>query len=75
MAREVNAVLAQIIANQRNIPEAKGEEIVKAMRAANQYQVRCPTWTLTRHRVNPVCFFFFPCRISADMDLQEDVWS
>jgi NADPH-ferrihemoprotein reductase len=42
MAREVSAVLAQIIANQRNIPEAKAEEIVKGMRAANQYQVRYP---------------------------------
>lgn len=40
MAREVNAVLAQIIAEQRGVPEAKGEEIVKNMRAANQYQVR-----------------------------------
>lgn len=39
MAREVNAVLAQIIAEQRGVPEAKGEEIVKNMRAANQYQV------------------------------------
>lgn len=41
MAREVNAVLAQILAEQRGISEAKGEEIVKNMRAANQYQV-CP---------------------------------
>lgn len=40
MAREVNTVLAQIIAEQRGLPEAKGEEIVKNMRAANQYQVR-----------------------------------
>lgn len=40
MAREVNAVLAQIIAAQRNIPEAKAEEIVKNMRSSNQYQVR-----------------------------------
>ncbi|TKA75947.1 NADPH--cytochrome P450 reductase [Cryomyces minteri] len=38
MAREVNTVLAQIIATQRGIPESKGEEIVKAMRASNQYQ-------------------------------------
>lgn len=38
MAREVNAVLAQIIAEGRGVPEAKGEEIVKNMRAANQYQ-------------------------------------
>jgi hypothetical protein len=39
MAREVNTVLAQIISEQRGVPEAKGEEIVKNMRAANQYQV------------------------------------
>lgn len=39
MAREVNSVLGQIIAEQRGIPEAKAEEIVKNMRAANQYQV------------------------------------
>ena len=40
MAREVNAVLAQILSEQRGISEAKAEEIVKNMRAANQYQVR-----------------------------------
>lgn len=40
MAREVNTVLAQIIAEQRGIPETKAEEIVKNMRASNQYQVR-----------------------------------
>ena len=34
MAREVNTVLAQIIAEQRGTTEAKGEEIVKNMRAA-----------------------------------------
>lgn len=39
MAREVNAVLAQIIAEGRGVTEQKGEEIVKGMRAANQYQV------------------------------------
>ncbi|KAI2637138.1 NADPH-cytochrome P450 reductase [Hypomontagnella submonticulosa] len=38
MAREVNTVLAQIIAEQRGISEAKAEEIVKNMRASNQYQ-------------------------------------
>ncbi|KAK5998668.1 NADPH--cytochrome P450 reductase [Cladobotryum mycophilum] len=38
MAREVNAVLAQIIANGRGVTEQKAEEIVKSMRAANQYQ-------------------------------------
>lgn len=40
MAREVNAVLVQIIAQYRDKSEAKAEEIVKNMRAANQYQVR-----------------------------------
>jgi len=39
MAREVNAVLAKIIAEARGVTEAKAEEIVKSMRAANQYQV------------------------------------
>jgi NADPH-ferrihemoprotein reductase len=38
MAREVNTVLAQIIAEARGVSEAKGEEIVKNMRSANQYQ-------------------------------------
>lgn len=38
MAREVNTVLAQIVAEQRGVPESKGEEVVKAMRASNQYQ-------------------------------------
>ncbi|KAK6202146.1 hypothetical protein LQW54_009015 [Pestalotiopsis sp. IQ-011] len=38
MAREVNTVLGQIIAQRRGIPESKAEEIVKNMRAANQYQ-------------------------------------
>lgn len=42
MAREVNAVLAQILSAERGIPEAKGEEIVKQMRQANQYQVCSP---------------------------------
>ncbi len=40
MAREVNSTLAQIIAEHRGLPESKGEEIVKAMRSVNQYQVR-----------------------------------
>lgn len=39
MAREVNSVLVQIIAEYREKTEAKAEEIVKNMRAANQYQV------------------------------------
>ncbi|KAJ4300316.1 hypothetical protein N0V88_002989 [Collariella sp. IMI 366227] len=38
MAREVNSVLGQIISIERDIPEAKAEEIVKRMRSANQYQ-------------------------------------
>ncbi|KAL7915935.1 NADPH cytochrome P450 oxidoreductase [Trichoderma velutinum] len=38
MAREVNTVLAQIIAEGRGVSESKAEEIVKNMRAANQYQ-------------------------------------
>lgn len=40
MAREVNTVLAQILAEGRGVSEEKGEEIVKNMRASNQYQVR-----------------------------------
>lgn len=43
MAREVNSVLVQIIAQYREKTEAKAEEIVKNMRAANQYQV-CASW-------------------------------
>lgn len=39
MAREVNSTLAQILAESRGLPTAKGEEIVKSMRSANQYQV------------------------------------
>jgi hypothetical protein len=39
MAREVNAALIKITAEQRGIPDAKAEEIVKSMRSANQYQV------------------------------------
>ncbi|KAF2199894.1 hypothetical protein GQ43DRAFT_375183 [Delitschia confertaspora ATCC 74209] len=38
MAREVNVLLGKIISKQRGIPESKAEEIVKAMRASNQYQ-------------------------------------
>jgi NADPH-ferrihemoprotein reductase len=38
MAREVNTVLAQVIAQERGVPEAKGEEVVKQMRASGQYQ-------------------------------------
>lgn len=42
MAREVNSTLAKIIAEQRDIPESKAEEVVKRMRSANQYQVCFP---------------------------------
>lgn len=38
MAREVSAVLCQLISDQRGVSKQKGEEIVKSMRAANQYQ-------------------------------------
>jgi len=38
MAREVNDILAQIIAEQRGVDKKKGEDVVKGMRAANQYQ-------------------------------------
>lgn len=38
MARDVNDVLSTIISEQRGVSKQKGEEIVKGMRAANQYQ-------------------------------------
>ena len=38
MAREVNDILGQIIADQRGIEKKKAEDIVKKMRTANQYQ-------------------------------------
>jgi NADPH-ferrihemoprotein reductase len=38
MAREVNTILVQIIAEQRGIPVQKAEEIVKGMRSTNLYQ-------------------------------------
>lgn len=38
MAREVNTLIGQIIAEQRGIPESKAEEIVKQMRSSNLYQ-------------------------------------
>lgn len=64
MAREVNTVLGQIIAEERGIPEAKGEEIIKNMRAANQYQVP------------PLLpFFSIRCGSSTNASQQEDVWS
>lgn len=38
MAREVNSLLAQVISEQRGVAESKAEDIVKQMRASNQYQ-------------------------------------
>ena len=38
MAREVNTLLGKIISKYRDVPESRGEEIVKAMRASNQHQ-------------------------------------
>lgn len=38
MAREVNILMAQIIAEQRGLDEKKAEDIVKGMRAAGIYQ-------------------------------------
>lgn len=38
MAREVNTILAEIIASQRNVPTSKSEDIVKQMRSSNTYQ-------------------------------------
>ncbi|WEW57356.1 NADPH cytochrome P450 reductase [Emydomyces testavorans] len=38
MAREVNTILAQIIAEQRDLPPEKGEELVKNMRNTALYQ-------------------------------------
>ncbi|KAH6614199.1 NADPH-cytochrome P450 reductase [Boeremia exigua] len=38
MAREVNTLLGKIISKYRDVSLTKGEEIVKAMRASNQYQ-------------------------------------
>ncbi|KAK3709465.1 hypothetical protein LTR37_010838 [Vermiconidia calcicola] len=38
MARDVNETLSQLISDQRGVSKQKGEEIVKSMRAANQYQ-------------------------------------
>lgn len=39
MAREVNTVLGKIIAKERGLTDAQGEEIVKRMRTSNLYQV------------------------------------
>lgn len=38
MAREVNEILAGIIADMRGVSKSKGEEVVKGMRASGQYQ-------------------------------------
>jgi NADPH-ferrihemoprotein reductase len=38
MAREVNVVLAKIIAGERKIPDEKGEEVIKHMRSSGAYQ-------------------------------------
>ena len=38
MAREVNVLLSQIIAQERDIAIEKAEEVVKIMRSTNQYQ-------------------------------------
>lgn len=38
MAREVNTLLGKLIAKYRGVDASRGEEIVKAMRASNQYQ-------------------------------------
>lgn len=38
MAREVNVMLGQIIAEKRGISSEKAESIVKGMRSSNQYQ-------------------------------------
>jgi NADPH-ferrihemoprotein reductase len=38
MAREVNEILAGIISEQRGVERKKGEDVVKSMRSANQYQ-------------------------------------
>lgn len=38
MAREVNEILGQIISEHRGVDKKKGEDVVKSMRSANQYQ-------------------------------------
>ncbi|GAB7361664.1 hypothetical protein MBLNU230_g1714t1 [Neophaeotheca triangularis] len=38
MAREVNDILGQIISDHRGVSKQKGEDVVKSMRASNQYQ-------------------------------------
>lgn len=38
MAREVNEVLGQIIAQERGIDDKKAEQVVKSMRSSGVYQ-------------------------------------
>lgn len=38
MAREVNVLIGQMLAEQRGLPDAKGEELVKRLRNENRYQ-------------------------------------
>lgn len=59
MARDVNATLVQIIAEGRDVPEQKAEQIVKSMRGANQYQVR---HTASQVLNCPSCFLLTHCR-------------
>ena len=66
MAREVNTVLAQIIAEQRGISEASAEEIVKNMRVNNYYQVRSLFLKIPPHLLGTY---------AKSLLLQEDVWS
>jgi hypothetical protein len=42
MAREVNSTLGKIIASERGLTEAQGEDIVKRLRSSNLYQVSLP---------------------------------
>lgn len=75
MAREVHAALIQIVAEQREVPVAKAEEVIKNMRSANQYQVRGPI--LPRGG----CYYSMssPASVANTANifslLQEDVWS
>ncbi len=88
MAREVNAVLAQILADERGVSEAKAEEIVKNMRSANQYQVRGTPRPIIGRPITPSHSFFPPlflprpdraslrCTLTHTFSSsQEDVWS
>lgn len=70
MAREVNTVLGQIIAQRRGIPESKAEEIVKNMRAANQYQVRLVVSSSILPHTN-----VYPRRMSGRNDSRQELRS